>query len=83
METAAREGLWPGALESMRSLMAMGGGELTLIEDNVLEMRACAIGTLDQICEHLLGLRESYGFSYFSVGFGTTDEHAVIGALNG
>jgi probable F420-dependent oxidoreductase len=62
-------------LERVDKVVTMSGGRgLSLGDDEVLASPCFLVGSVDEICEQLLSLRDRYGFSYFSTSFGTSLE---------
>ena len=44
----------------------MGGGRIDLGQDDLRRSPIVAVGSLDDVCEQLVGTRERYGISYFT-----------------
>jgi probable F420-dependent oxidoreductase len=72
-------------LETLERVVAPLGGAVDLTADGVLESPNFAVGSIEQICDKLISLRERYGVNYFSLGFGTAIDTVVpiIEALKG
>jgi probable F420-dependent oxidoreductase len=74
-----------GILETLARLVTPLGGAVDLTADGLLASPSFAVGSIEQICDKLISLRERYGVSYFSLGFGTAIDTVapIIAALKG
>jgi hypothetical protein len=64
-----------GFLDFLSSTVARYGGEVGNVDVKVaalLDSPVIAIGTLDQVCEKLTKVRNTLGFSYFVMPYGST-----------
>ena len=64
-------------LDQVGGMVRGAGASFDLTAVDVIESPVFAIGTVEQIGEKLLDLRDRYGLSYFTLGFGVDPESAA------
>ncbi|MFL6087349.1 MAG: TIGR03621 family F420-dependent LLM class oxidoreductase [Mycobacterium sp.] len=77
-----------GFVDLLTATVTRYGGEVGNIDmrlQTLLDSPVVAIGTLDEVCEKITRLRDSLGFSYFTVPYGSTPQELapVIKRLTG
>jgi probable F420-dependent oxidoreductase len=75
--TDDRDSAVKNLLDQFGGMIRSAGASFELTTSDVIESPAFAIGTVEQIGEKLLELRDRYGLSYFTLGFGADPESAA------